>query len=147
MDTICYTVSKGGDILNLISSFQERLKEAMNGMSVTDLAAELDISKQSVSAYVNGTRKPKRLTISAMAQILSVNPAWLMGYDVEKHIDELENDTMTSIVLTDSEQYLLDGFRELTKQGQDYMIQTLHMALHTYKKAADPTAASAGNVG
>lgn len=133
--------------MNLISSFQERLKEAMNGMSVTDLAAELDISKQSVSAYVNGTRKPKRLTISAMAQILSVNPAWLMGYDVEKHIDELENDTMTSIVLTDSEQYLLDGFRELTKQGQDYMIQTLHMALHTYKKAADSTAASAGNVG
>lgn len=133
--------------MNLISSFQERLKEAMNGMSVTDLAAELDISKQSVSAYVNGTRKPKRLTISAMAQILSVNPAWLMGYDVEKHIDELENDTMTSIVLTDSEQYLLDGFRELTKQGQDYMIQTLHMALHTYKKAADSTTASAGNVG
>ena len=133
--------------MNLISSFQERLKEAMNGMSVTDLAAELDISKQSVSAYVNGTRKPKRLTISAMAQILSVNPAWLMGYDVEKHIDELENDTMTSIVLTDSEQYLLDGFRELTKQGQDYMIQTLHMALNTYKKAADSTAASAGNVG
>lgn len=44
--------------MNLISSFQERLKEAMNGMSVTDLAAELDISKQSVSAYVNGTRKP-----------------------------------------------------------------------------------------
>ena len=147
MDNICYTVSKGGDILNLISSFQERLKEAMNGMSVTDLAAELDISKQSVSAYINGTRKPKRLTISAMAQILSVNPSWLMGYDVEKYIADSENDTTTGLALTDSEQYLLDGFRKLTEQGQDYMIQTLHMALNTYKKAADSTAASAGNVG
>ncbi len=133
--------------MNLISSFQERLKEAMNGMSVTDLAAELDISKQSVSAYINGTRKPKRLTISAMAQILSVNPAWLMGYDVEKYIADSENDTTTGLALTDSEQYLLDGFRKLTEQGQDYMIQTLHMALNTNKKAADSTAASAGNVG
>lgn len=133
--------------MNLISSFQERLKEAMNGMSVTDLAAELDISKQSVSAYINGTRKPKRLTISAMAQILSVNPAWLMGCDVEKYIADSENDTTTGLALTDSEQYLLDGFRKLTEQGQDYMIQTLHMALNTYKKAADSTAASAGNVG
>lgn len=87
------------------------------------------------------------MTISAMAQILSVNPAWLMGYDVEKYIADSENDTTTGLALTDSEQYLLDGFRKLTEQGQDYMIQTLHMALNTYKKAADSTAASAGNVG
>lgn len=78
----------------LISSFKDRLREAMDGRSVTDFAAELGISKQSVSAYINGTRKPKRLTISAMAQILSVNPAWLMGYDVDKYIDPPANDTL-----------------------------------------------------
>lgn len=133
--------------MNLISNFQERLKEAMNGMSVTDLAAELDISKQSVSAYINGTRKPKRLTISAMAQILSVNPAWLMGYDVEKYIVDSENAAMTNLTLTDAEQYLLNGFRELTEKGQDYMLQTLQIAMNTYKKAADPSDSYTGNVG
>lgn len=68
--------------MELISSFQIRLKEAMNGMSATELAQMLGISKQSVSAYLNGTRQPKRLAIASMANILSVSLAWLMGYDV-----------------------------------------------------------------
>ena len=70
--------------MNVISSFPKRLAEAMNGMGVTALATKLGVSKQSVSAWLNGTRKPKKLTLTAMAQILSVHPEWLMGYDVNK---------------------------------------------------------------
>ena len=68
----------------MVSTFQERLGEAMNGMGVTELANTLGISKQSISAYINGTRKPKRLTIDGIARALHVNPAWLMGYDVDR---------------------------------------------------------------
>ena len=70
--------------MKLESSFSERLAEVMNGMSVTELSARLGISKQSVSAYLKGNRQPKQLTVAAMAHILSVDPAWLMGYDVPK---------------------------------------------------------------
>ncbi len=72
--------------MNVISSFPKRLAEAMNGMGVTELATKLGVSKQSVSAWLNGTRKPKKLTLTAMAQILSVHPEWLMGYDVNKNV-------------------------------------------------------------
>ena len=83
--------------MKLISSFQERFAEAAGGVNVTQLADKLGISKQSVSAYLNGTRRPKQLTISAIAQILRVDPAWLMGYDVEKRPPKLSKWTKISV--------------------------------------------------
>lgn len=80
-----------------ISSFPARLDEAMNGMSVTEMSAKLGISKQSVSAYLNGKRKPKPLSLTAMAHILSVDPEWLSGYDVpDAHtVRELKTNSAT----------------------------------------------------
>ena len=72
-----------------ISSFQIRLKEAMNGMSATELAQMLGISKQSVSSYLNGTRQPKKLTMIAIANILSVSFDWLIGYDTSPHVEKI----------------------------------------------------------
>jgi|GEM_PF-3153718 len=67
-----------------ITTFQQRFKEIVGDRSATEIATLLEISKQSVSAYLLGTRKPKRLSIDAMARCLNVNPTWLMGYDAEK---------------------------------------------------------------
>ena len=134
--------------MELISSFRERLIEAMGDMSVTDFADLLGISKQSISAYINGTRTPKRLTISAMAQILSVNPAWLMGYNVDKYInDEKKSTTYNVEELSGDEQYLLSRYRVLTDKGKDYIIQTVEMAAQTYKKDTDPFGEGNENVG
>lgn len=79
--------------MKIVSSFSTRLAEAMNGMGVTELAIKLGVSKQSVSAYLKGIRQPKQLAITAIAQILSVDPAWLMGYDVEKHAHTMEKES------------------------------------------------------
>lgn len=76
--------------MKIVASFSERLIEAMGAMGVTELAIKLGISKQSVSAYVNGVRQPKQLTIRAIADILNVHPAWLMGYDVEKYASDAD---------------------------------------------------------
>ena len=84
--------------MKLISSFQERFAEAAGEINVTQLADKLGISKQSVSAYLNGTRRPKQLTVSAIAQILRVDPAWLMGYDVEKYPPELNQTTLDALI-------------------------------------------------
>jgi len=71
-------------IMKIVSTFADRLREAANGMSATEIADKIGISKQSVSAYLLGTRKPKRLALLSIAEILSVDPAWLMGYDADK---------------------------------------------------------------
>jgi transcriptional regulator with XRE-family HTH domain len=73
--------------MKLISTFHDRLREAMGDMTATELAHTLGISKQSVSAYVNGTRKPKRIVAGEIARVLNVNPAWLIGYDVSRYPD------------------------------------------------------------
>lgn len=71
-------------IMRLVSSFQLRLKEAMNGMKATELGDKIGLSKQAISAYLTGTRSPKRPVINALSDALGVSPMWLMGYDVEK---------------------------------------------------------------
>lgn len=74
-------------MLKRISSFSERLKEALGDNTATDLAEKIGLSKQAISMYVNGKRTPKRPVIESISRILNVNPMWLMGYDVEKYLE------------------------------------------------------------
>lgn len=73
--------------LKLVSSLSERLSQAISETvgSSTRLADIIGMSKQTISAYVTGVRSPKRPTINIMAQVLGVDPMWLMGYDVPKY--------------------------------------------------------------
>ena len=64
-----------------------RLQEAMDGMSMVDLAEKLGCAKSSISMYLSGQRNPTKMTIQLMAICLNVNPAWLMGLDVPKYLD------------------------------------------------------------
>lgn len=68
--------------------FKNRLAEAMENVTVTELAARLEISKQSVSAYLTGVRKPKQLLLTEIARVLCVDPLWLAGYNVPKQVKE-----------------------------------------------------------
>lgn len=72
--------------LKKTSSFSQRLKEilAEKDISITEFAKKLSYSKQAISAYVNGTRFPKRPVIITIAQLLNVSEMWLCGYDVPK---------------------------------------------------------------
>lgn len=69
-----------------IAEFSNRLLEALSGsMTATQLAEKLGMSKQTISAYTTGTRSPKRPVVYVMAEILHVNPLWLLDYDVSKY--------------------------------------------------------------
>ena len=104
--------------MKLISSFQERFAEAAGEINVTQLADKLGISKQSVSAYLNGTRRPKQLTVSAIAQILRVDPAWLMGYDVEKYPPELSNQTALDALVSQHPEIFRPKMRKVPLLGK-----------------------------
>ena len=64
-----------------------RINEAMNdiGMSQQELADLTNLGKASISHYVNGHHQPGNKAVLALANVLGVNPAWLMGYDVPKY--------------------------------------------------------------
>lgn len=89
--------------LEKVSSFQERLKIILEekNLKCNEFAKKFGYSKQSISAYLNGTRSPKRPVIIAIAQLLNINQLWLCGYNVPKdnfnyhsneYYDEIELD-------------------------------------------------------
>lgn len=66
----------------------KRIKEAMEDlhMSQQELADLSKIGKSSISHYVNGSNEPGNKSAYTIAQVLHVNPAWLMGLDAPKHL-------------------------------------------------------------
>ena len=63
----------------------KRLKEAMKKEKITqkELSAKTGIGKSSLSQYMNGEHWPDdNLKVGQIAEVLKVNPAWLMGFDV-----------------------------------------------------------------
>lgn len=68
----------------------QRLSEALNDkkMKPQDLADKSGVNKGSISLYMNGKGQPGNLNAGKMAEVLGVNPMWLMGFDVDKHETE-----------------------------------------------------------
>ena len=62
-----------------------RLQEAMGEMSCEEFAKKFDGNAKVISLYLNGTRKPSKVTLHLMAIYLGVNLEWLCGFDVPKY--------------------------------------------------------------
>lgn len=62
----------------------KRLIKALddNRMTAAELSLKAHVSEASISQYVNGSHKPSNLSSGKMADVLKVNPLWLMGFDV-----------------------------------------------------------------
>lgn len=63
---------------------KDRLKEALNlrGMKQSELVEKTGIDKGQISSYIAGKYSPKQNNLYLIAKALSVDEAWLMGYDV-----------------------------------------------------------------
>ena len=67
-----------------MTDIKDRIKEALDakGWSASELAKRSNINKGTISHYLHGDIIPKQSKIGAMADVLGVSPAWLMGYNV-----------------------------------------------------------------
>ena len=65
--------------------FPSRLRNALElkNMKPIDLANKTGINKAIISQYLNGKYNAKQDNIFKIAKVLEVNPAWLMGYDLD----------------------------------------------------------------
>lgn len=112
----------------------KRLKEAMNNlhMSQQELADKSKIGKSSISHYVNGSNEPGNKSAYAMAKVLNVNPAWLMGLDDRKHI-EIDYDINNLWIDMDNND---KTFEELSKRVLKFKVDNLDKSKEL-KKALD----------
>lgn len=65
------------------NKFAERLQYSIerNGIYVTALAKRLNMSPNSIYAYVQGKVSPRLDIVLKLAEELRVSPAWLSGFD------------------------------------------------------------------
>lgn len=69
-------------------NFADRLKRALDlrNMKQTELVEITKISKGAISQYLKGEYEPKQNNIFKISKALNINPAWLMGKDVEMEL-------------------------------------------------------------
>lgn len=112
---------------HLISA--KRLAEALAdaGLKAQDLADKTGIGKASISHYLNGYYCPGNIKAKKMADVLGVNPVWLMGFDVPKepdnpdyvcNIDGLSYLIESYKTMDDRQRGLLKAYIELLKGGK-----------------------------
>ena len=75
-----------------VATFQSRFASLFDESekTTTQLAKELHVSNQTISAWKTGTRSPKEPTILSIARYFGVTVEWLMGFNVKKEADVAE---------------------------------------------------------
>lgn len=113
------------EIKDLIKS-----KRLQLGLTLEELGNKVGVSKATVLRWESGEiQNMRREKIAKLAIALQTTPEYLMGWE-EKEIDKVA----VLPALSTDETTLLTGYRELTTQGKEYILQTLYMAEQTYKK-------------
>lgn len=72
---------------------KDRIKEALEirEMKQSELVEKTGIDKGQMSSYLSGRYKPKQKNLHLLADTLSVDEAWLMGYDVPMERNDYED--------------------------------------------------------
>ena len=65
---------------------RERIQKLVNDYcsgSQQELSNRTGVAKASISQYVNGKNVPSNITARKLGKPFGINPAWLMGFDVQ----------------------------------------------------------------
>ena len=114
-----------------VTTNQDRLIELFDSdpRNDTAIAAQLNVSKQALSAWRKGTRSPKKSVLVDIANMYDVSIEWLMGFDVPKNarapVEPVpESDPEISIVSgmmesmsKEQKQQVIDLIKILVKKG------------------------------
>ena len=82
---------------------RDRLREALDarGLRAVDLVEKTGIPKVTISYYLSGKTTPRADKLYALAQVLNVSEAWLLGYNVpmERTDDQKKNDQLAKLIV------------------------------------------------
>lgn len=88
----------GDKVADFTTRFSKLCQEHIdNGGTQQEIADMLGVSRQTIGAWANGDRSPKRPTIEAIAAKFNVSIAWLNGFDVNRRHDPSQNGDLTAL--------------------------------------------------
>lgn len=134
--------------------FQVELKQQRErrGMSQQALSEVLEVSQGAVGLWESGRREPNFDMLIRLAKLFGVTTDKLLGLDNGVASSEhpcssansrSKNHNGPTSELSDTEERLIELFRSLSPQGQDYIFQQMGIATQVYTKNASVPIAGA----
>ena len=110
-----------------VATFRERITELVEGLgkSQSDIAADLGVSKQTLSAWITGQNSPRTPTVTALAAYFGVTVPWLNGFDVSKYETCLPSSDISRDMLSPDEQRLVELYRNAESTAREYAVEML----------------------
>lgn len=112
--------------------FRFRECREMRGHTQKYVALSLGVKTPSVSDWERGKTNPTLDNLVALSKLLEVSTDMLLG------IDPVVPDVRSDDDLDRLEHGLVEDFRSLNKQGKEYILQTMAMAVTIYKNRIIP---------
>lgn len=121
---------------NITEPCSVRIKKALSirGMKQSELCEKTKIPKSALSEYISGAYEPRQDRLFLIAQVLDVDPVWLMGFDVPmEKAKEKKSSPSEPQQLTEGEEALLELFRQVPEDRQQLVLGMIKAALCTDK--------------
>ena len=120
--------------INMIS-VGNRIKQRRNSLNLTqiDIHKKCGIASGALSQIENGTRTPSVIIFYKLSQALECSMDWLLTG--ESTNSEINN-------FSENEETLLNGFRQLSKEDQDELMQILEIKINKTLKSRNYSAPS-----
>ena len=92
--------------MKIVKSPGERLRELMENLNISqaEVCRRTGITKSAISRYLLNEREMKLDKAKIIAQTFDVNPAWIMGFDVDSAPFEDGKCTVMESYIPDTEQ-------------------------------------------
>ena len=128
-----------------MADFTSRFNELLSRASKPDaeIADDLGVSKQTISAWKNGVRFPKKPAIRIIADYFGVGVPWLTGVtnDMQAAASKVQNSTAPALPPDPHEAELLQIYRDLNPRGQETLLGTAR-GLHNNPKMKNASASN-----
>ena len=132
-------------MIEKVCTFRKRFIEAMEirGIKAADLSRKTGISESTISQYRSGYAEPKEKKLALIADVLSVNPTWLMGLNVSMEIieDPSKNDLLIAYVDSrienDRLKTYIDKINELPEDYKQLVFSSIDRIYEAYLTVRD----------
>lgn len=113
-----------------ITTFRSRFNQLFeeSDKTTTELAKELHVSNQTISAWKTGARSPKEPMIIGIAKHFGVSVEWLMGFDSQKEttwIDYREDVEEEQVPKTEEAKVISVGIDKMDPARREQALKVL----------------------
>lgn len=128
-----------GNLNNFFTPVRERIFTLLKSRAISQKAFSeaIKVTDKKVSDWNTGRSSSFMKQLDVIADALGTTEEWLLYGGDAAPPGKAKPIPVSGDGLDAEEQQLIHDYRTLNTQGQEYIRQTMHMAVQTYKKSPD----------